>query len=177
MQAFQYWMKTFAIAPPACLLLIHLGGLPERAAMFGREPPRAATPASSQLAEPQRVTFPEATSYSVDGVPTRAAEDEQRTPAGEIELPPDAVVPVADGIEAQTGEDWARPVEAPADLTGVRLLAAAGHLPGHHGPAAHPRALLYNPDGPAGRTTVRVLGLLAVFYAFPLVYGALGRAA
>jgi Na+(H+)/acetate symporter ActP len=33
-----------------------------------------------------------------------------------------------------------------------------------------------NPDGPAARrTTVRVLGLLAIFYAFPLVYGALGR--
>jgi len=33
-----------------------------------------------------------------------------------------------------------------------------------------------NPDGPAARrTTVRVLGLLALFYAFPLVYGLLGR--
>ena len=39
-QAFQYWMKTFAIALPACLLLLHLGGLPERAAMFGRELPQ-----------------------------------------------------------------------------------------------------------------------------------------
>ena len=34
-----------------------------------------------------------------------------------------------------------------------------------------------NPDGPAARrTTVRVLGLLALFYAFPAVYGLLGRA-
>src|ERR671935_1190534 len=40
-QAFQYWTKTFAIALPACLLLIHLGGLPERAAMFGAELPQA----------------------------------------------------------------------------------------------------------------------------------------
>jgi cation/acetate symporter len=33
-----------------------------------------------------------------------------------------------------------------------------------------------NPDGPAARrTTVRVLGLLALFYAFPIVYGLLGR--
>ncbi len=36
-QAFQYWLKTFAIAVPACLLLLHLGGLPERSAMFGAE--------------------------------------------------------------------------------------------------------------------------------------------
>jgi hypothetical protein len=34
-QAYQYWVKTFGIALPACLLLIHLGGLPERAALFG----------------------------------------------------------------------------------------------------------------------------------------------
>ena len=36
-QAFQFWIKTFAIALPAILLLIHLGGLPERAALFGHE--------------------------------------------------------------------------------------------------------------------------------------------
>ena len=34
-QAFQYWVKVFAIAFPAILLLIHLGGLPARAALFG----------------------------------------------------------------------------------------------------------------------------------------------
>jgi Na+(H+)/acetate symporter ActP len=34
-----------------------------------------------------------------------------------------------------------------------------------------------NPDGPAARqTTVRVLGLLGIFYLFPVVYGLLGRA-
>ena len=48
-QAFQYWTKTFAIALPACLILIHLGGLPERAALFGKEMPRA--PAGGLVAE------------------------------------------------------------------------------------------------------------------------------
>ena len=33
--------NSFAIALPACLLLIHLGGLPERAAIFGHELPQA----------------------------------------------------------------------------------------------------------------------------------------
>src|SRR5581483_9335478 len=34
-----------------------------------------------------------------------------------------------------------------------------------------------NPDGPATRrTTVRVLGLLGLFYLFPWIYGMLGRA-
>ncbi len=178
-QAFQYWTKTFAIALPACLLLIHLGGLPERAAMFGRELPRA--PASGlvvELADPQRVTFPAATTYTVDGAPARAAEGEQRTlPRGEITLPAGAVVPVADGIEAQRGEDWARPVDSsgPNSVVFVYSLLVATFL----GTMGLPHILVRfytNPDGPAARrTTVRVLGLLALFYAFPVVYGALGR--
>ena len=178
-QAFQYWMKTFAIALPACLLLIHLGGLPERAAMFGQELPRAGDAGLVvELAEPQRVTFPEATSYTVDGAPASAEEGEELTlPAGEIELPPDAVVPVAEGIEAQRGEDWARPVESggPTSPVFVYSLLLATFL----GTMGLPHILVRfytNPDGPAARrTTVRVLGLLAIFYAFPLVYGALGR--
>jgi Na+(H+)/acetate symporter ActP len=178
-QAFQYWMKTFAIALPACLLLIHLGGLPERAAMFGQELPTAPDAGLTvQLDEPQHVTFPEATSYTVDGAPAQVAEDEQVTlPAGEIRLPPGAVVPVADGIEAQTGEEWARPVETsgPTSPVFVYSLLLATFL----GTMGLPHILVRfytNPDGPAARrTTVRVLGLLAMFYAFPVVYGALGR--
>jgi cation/acetate symporter len=178
-QAFQYWMKTFAIALPACVLLLHLGGLPERAAMFGRELPRAGDAGLVvELAEPQRVTFPAATSYTVDGAPARAAEgDELTLPAGEIGLPPRAVVPVADGIDAQRGEDWARPVESsgPTSAVFVYSLLLATFL----GTMGLPHILVRfytNPDGPAARrTTVRVLGLLALFYAFPVVYGALGR--
>ena len=178
-QAFQYWMKTFAIALPACLLLLHLGGLPERAAMFGQELPSAgADGLVVQLDEPQQVTFPEATTYTVDGVPAAAEEDEEVVlPAGELELPPGAVVPVAEGIEAQTGEDWARPVESggPTSPVFVYSLLLATFL----GTMGLPHILVRfytNPDGPAARrTTVRVLGLLAMFYAFPVVYGALGR--
>ena len=152
-QAFQYWMKTFAIALPACLLLIHLGGLPERAAMFGHELPRAGDAGLVvELDEPQPVTFPEATTYTVDGAPAEAAEDEELTlPAGELELPPGAVVPVADGIEAQTGEDWARPVESggPTSPVFVYSLLLATFL-GHDGPAAHPRPLLHQPGRAGG---------------------------
>ena len=58
-QVFQYWVKTFAIALPACALLLHLGGLPDRAAMFGREYPRApAGGLTVRLAEPTWATFP-----------------------------------------------------------------------------------------------------------------------
>jgi cation/acetate symporter len=178
-QAFQYWTKTFAIALPACLLLIHLGGLPERAAMFGQELPHA--PASGltvELDAPQAVTFPEATSYTVDGVTEQASEGERVTlPAGTVELPPGAVVPVADGIDAQTGEEWARPVDESGDASPVFVYSLL--LATFLGTMGLPHILVRfytNPDGPAARrTTVRVLGLLAMFYAFPVVYGALGR--
>jgi cation/acetate symporter len=178
-QAFQYWMKTFAIALPACVLLLHLGGLPERAAMFGRELPHAGDSGLVvRLEEPQRVTFPVATRYTVDGAPARAAEGAELTlPAGELALPPRAVVPVAEGIEAQSGEEWGRPVESsgPTSAVFVYSLLLATFL----GTMGLPHILVRfytNPDGPAARrTTVRVLGLLALFYAFPVVYGALGR--
>jgi len=179
-QAFQYWTKTFAIALPACLLLIHLGGLPERAAMFGQELPQApAAGLAVELDAPQQVTFPEATSYTVDGAPAQAeAGEEIVLPAGTIELPGGAVVPVAEGIDAQTGEEWARPVDSSggdASPVFVYSLLLATFL----GTMGLPHILVRfytNPDGPAARrTTVRVLGLLALFYAFPIVYGLLGR--
>jgi cation/acetate symporter len=178
-QAFQYWTKTFAIALPACLLLIHLGGLPERAAMFGRDLPRApAAGLTVELDAPQQVTFPEATTYSVDGRPEQADAGEELTlPAGTIELPPRAVVPVAEGIDAQVGEVWARPVTSSGDSSPVFVYSLL--LATFLGTMGLPHILVRfytNPDGPAARrTTVRVLGLLAMFYAFPLVYGALGR--
>jgi cation/acetate symporter len=178
-QAFQYWTKTFAIALPACLLLIHLGGLPERAAMFGAELPHAGDAGLTvTLDAPQRVTFPEATAYAIDGEAAQAAAGEERTlGAGELELPPGATVPVADGIDARRGEDWARPVNPDGDASPVFVYSLL--LATFLGTMGLPHILVRfytNPDGPtARRTTVRVLGLLALFYAFPLVYGALGR--
>jgi cation/acetate symporter len=178
-QAFQYWTKTFAIALPACLLLIHLGGLPERAAMFGRDLPRApAAGLSVELDSPQRVTFPAATAYVAGRRHEHAAAGERRTlSAGTVELPPHAVVPVADGIDARPGHDWARPVDPGGDSSPVFVYSLL--LATFLGTMGLPHILVRfytNPDGPAARrTTVRVLGLLALFYAFPVVYGALGR--
>jgi Na+(H+)/acetate symporter ActP len=40
-QAFQFWVKVFAISVPVVALLIHLGGLPGRSALFGDGYPRA----------------------------------------------------------------------------------------------------------------------------------------
>jgi Na+(H+)/acetate symporter ActP len=179
-QAFQYWVKTFAIALPACVLVIVLGGLPERAALFGRELPRAPSGGLVvTLEEPRRVTFPEATRFRVNGRPARAAAGEERVlPAGRLVLPPEVAVPVADGTQVQRGEEWSRPVGGGhvSSAVFVYSLLLATFL----GTMGLPHILVRfytNPDGPAARrTTVRVLGLLGLFYLFPPVYGALGRA-
>ena len=179
-QAFQYWLKTFAIALPACLLLLHLGGLPERAAMFGREYPRAP---QGGLA----VTLPEPTRGDVPGGrdragrrarargrrrragaaarrPARAARGHRR--AGRRRAPTRSAAPTGRAPVSDTGD---------ASPLFVYSLLIATFL----GTMGLPHILVRfytNRDGPAARrTTVRVLGLLGLFYAFPAVYGALGR--
>ncbi len=96
---------------------------------------------------------------------------------GTVELPGRAVVPVADGTDAKRGEEWAKPVSDEADSSPVFVYSLL--LATFLGTMGLPHILVRfytNPDGPAARrTTVRVLGLLALFYAFPAVYGALGR--
>jgi len=177
-QAYQYWVKTFAICVPACVLLLHLGGLPERAALFGKELPRAPAAGLTVEVEDTRVEFPVATTYRVDGVARRAAAGEKVTLDGTLVLPGRAVVPVADGTRALRGEDWSRPVSDDTTATPVYVysLLIATVL----GTMGLPHILVRfytNPDGPAARrTTVRVLGLLGLFYLFPVVYGLLGRA-
>jgi cation/acetate symporter len=179
-QAFQYWVKVFAISLPAILLLIHLGGLPAKASLFGSELPRApAGGLAVELDRPRALTFPEPTTYRLDDRPGRAAAGEERTLGpGELRLAPGATVPAVEGIEAQRGDEWARPV-AP-DGRASPLLIYSLLLATFLGTMGLPHILVRfytNPDGPAARrTTVRVLGLLGVFYLFPVVYGLLGRA-
>src|SRR5579872_5506535 len=178
-QAFQFWVKTFAIAVPAIVLLIHLGGLPDRATLFGDGLPRApAGGVTITLDHYQRVTFPRAVSYEDGAVHGSAAAGETLVLApGRVRLPPGAVVPVAAGTKVQTGRSWSRPVGTAGEASPVFIysLLIATFL----GTMGLPHILVRfytNPDGTAARTTtVRVLGLLGVFYLFPAVYGALGR--
>jgi Na+(H+)/acetate symporter ActP len=165
-QAFQYWVKVFAIAFPAILLLLYLGGLPARAALFGEEVPRTGpNGAVVELIEPKTLTFPD-------------TGDTTTVPAGDLRLPPDTAYPVAEGIDAQTGQEWSRPVAESG--RGSPLLIYSLLLATFLGTMGLPHILVRfytNPDGSAARrTTVRVLGLLGAFYLFPAVYGLLGRA-
>ncbi len=179
-QAFQFWLKTFAIALPACLLLIYLGGLPNQNTLFGDGVPRApADGLSVHLDEPQRVVFPAGSSYVADGVPHRAREGEKVTlPAGEVRLPGNAAVPVARDANTDPGVTWSRPVES--DGSNGPLFVYSLLIATVLGTMGLPHILVRfytSPDGSAARrTTVRVLGLLWLFYMFPVVYALLGRA-
>ncbi|MBV9941213.1 MAG: cation acetate symporter [Solirubrobacterales bacterium] len=179
-QAFQFWVKTVAIAIPAIALLIYLGGLPHRATLFGDRVPRA--PAHGlvvNLDHRQTVTFPVATTFEANGRVQNARAGQSLVLApGRIMLPPNAVVPVSPGTPWQTGRQWARPVRSQGE--GAPLFIYSLLLATFLGTMGLPHILIRfytNPDGPtARRTTVWVLALLALFYLFPPIYGALGRA-
>jgi cation/acetate symporter len=178
-QAFQFWVKTVAIAMPAIALLIFLGGLPGRWTLFGGGVPRA--PASGlvvSLDHAQVVTFPAATTFETEHRVSHARAGESiALGPGRVVLAPHAVVPVALGTPLQTGREWAQPVRSSGE--GAPLFIYSLLLATFLGTMGLPHILIRfytNPDGPAARaTTVRVLALLALFYAFPPIYGALGR--
>jgi cation/acetate symporter len=181
-QAFQFWLKLFAIAVPICVLLIHFGGLPERAALFGDQYPRA--PGSGivlELSSRQRAEFPQAGSFTVaGGAPVHVSAGKSVTlPAGlRVKIPAGGVVPVAQGTQALRGSRWSRPVGGSGE--GAPLLVYSLLIATFLGTMGLPHVLVRfytNPDGPAARrTAVRVLGLLSLFYLFPALYGAMGRA-
>jgi cation/acetate symporter len=179
-QAFQFWVKVFAIAVPAIILLIHFGGLPARAALFGRSMPRAgSTGFVVKLPGPQRVEFPRAGSFIVHGRRFHVDAGREVTLPGHVavRIPPHGIVPVAHGTPALTGKQWARPVGGTDH--GSPLLVYSLLVATFLGTMGLPHVLVRfytNPDGHAARrTTVHVLTLLGLFYAFPAVYGALGR--
>jgi Na+(H+)/acetate symporter ActP len=179
-QAFQFWIKVFAIAVPAIVLLIHFGGLPERAALFGRSLPHAgSTGFTVRLSAPQRAQFPEPGSFVAHGhrVEVKGGTWVTLPAHTAIEIPPHGIVPVASGTQALPGDVWARPVGGTG--RGAPVLVYSLLVATFLGTMGLPHVLVRfytNPDGHAARrTTVRVLGLLSLFYLFPAVYGALGR--
>ncbi len=179
-QAFQFWIKVFAIAVPAILLLIHFGGLPERAALFGRSLPHAgSTGFTVNLSGRERVQFPEAGSFVLHGhrVDVRSGGWVTLPAHTGIRIPAHGIVPVASGTPALRGQTWSRPVGGTG--RGAPLLVYSLLIATFLGTMGLPHVLVRfytNPDGHAARrTTVRVLGLLSLFYLFPAVYGALGR--
>ncbi len=179
-QAFQFWVKLTAIAVPAVLIVIHLGGLPTGPAIFGHSFPRApADGLTVTLPAPTRVRFPAASGYASSSGRHRVAAGGERTlPAGRVRFAGGAVLPAGPDVTAQRGIEWARPVSSSGDSSPLFLYSLL--LATFLGTMGLPHILVRfytSPDGPAARrTTVSVLSLLGLFYLFPGIYGLLGRA-
>jgi Na+(H+)/acetate symporter ActP len=179
-QAFQFWVKLTAIAMPAVLIVVHLGGLPAGPAIFGHSFPRAPEGGLVlNLDAPTPVRFPAATAYTdATGRHTAAARTAGVLPPGRVRFAAGAVLPAGPGITPQRGARWARPVTSSGESSPVFLYSLL--LATFLGTMGLPHILVRfytNPDGPAARrTTVSVLTLLGLFYLFPGVYGLLGRA-
>jgi cation/acetate symporter len=179
-QAFQFWVKLTAIAVPAVLLVVHLGGLPSGPSLFGHSFPRA--PAHGvvvDLAAPTPVRFPAGSAYTDrSGVHRVAARARRTLPIGSVRFAPGAVLPAGPGVTPQRGSQWARPVTSGGSSSPLFLYSLL--LATFLGTMGLPHILVRfytNPDGPAARrTTVSVLTLLGLFYLFPGIYGLLGRA-
>lgn len=184
-QAFQYWLKLTALAIPVIFLL--LAWRADGAPWPGDDaPPRFREPTTVTMHQDIRVRVDEPVRVTVDGrLDGRRLDDRRVTLApGEhriaegarVSFPAGADVPHPVGREPRHGKDWSRPLSGTAhpaygtySLLVATLLGTMG-LP-------HVIVRFYtNPDGPAARrTTWTVLWLLAAFYLFPPVYGALGR--
>jgi cation/acetate symporter len=179
-QAFQFWVKLTAIALPAVLLAVHLGGLPNGPTLFGHAFPEAPPAGTSvTLTTPTDVRFPAASAYTdATGLHRVRARARRTLPAGTVRFAPGAVLPAGPDVTPQRGVQWARPVTSGGDSSPLFLYSLL--LATFLGTMGLPHILVRfytNPDGPAARrTTVSVLTLLGLFYLFPGIYALLGRA-
>ncbi len=178
-QAFQYWLKLTALAVPAVFLVLawRADGAPGLA--------HPARPVFSgvtavRVDAPVQVDVPVLTAVRIDGQPRTLLPGRQALPEGStVEFPDGAPVPHVAGLEAATGQDWARPLSGAGGAAHPLYSTYALVLATFLGTMGLPHVLVRfytNPDGVAARrTTLLVIGLLGVFYLLPPVYGALGR--
>ncbi|MFC4854801.1 cation acetate symporter [Actinophytocola glycyrrhizae] len=187
-QAFQYWLKLFAIAAPTfvmCLLFIGNGGVRDGEATTLTEalPPTftqnveidVQTPVLLQVTEPVVL----AARGETDGEPASGtvywAPGIHEVGAGTtLNFSKGSSVPVVVGAPTDNAS-WLAPTSSGGDLFTTYSLILALFL----GTMGLPHVLVRfytNPDGQAARrTTLHVLLLLSLFYLFPIMLGALSR--
>ena len=189
-QAFQYWLKLFAIAAPAfimCVLFIGSGG-PRGGDIAGLSEPLPPTFTGNTTLTVETPVLLEvedtvnlAANGVVDGEEVRGSA--HWTPLGspyevdagtELTFYAGSAVPVVAGAPA-TNDLWLAPGDTADDIFRTYSLMLALFL----GTMGLPHVLVRfytNPDGRAARrTTLHVLMLLGLFYLFPILVGALSR--
>ncbi|HEX3786766.1 MAG TPA: cation acetate symporter [Pseudonocardiaceae bacterium] len=186
-QAFQYWVKLFALAAPAfILIMVFTTGHPaNQQVLSDNAPPHlsSATTITVQTPVDLQVTAEVwlQAHGTLDGRPANGGTywgpgTTHVVSAGTtLEFPAGAPVPTVDGSPG-TNASWLRPEAGGLSaLFGTYSLIIALFL----GTMGLPHVLVRfytNPTGRAARrTTVHVLLLLGLFYLFPTVLGALAR--
>ena len=183
-QAFQYWLKLTAVALPALVLFGHFLGEPREIGTSAppvvaeRTTVEVTTGVLVQVSAPQEVTITGSLDgRPVDGVVMLAPGRHELAADTELILPAGATVPVVAGAPAD-GASWLPPgggLGGPHPTYQVFSLIIATFL----GTMGLPHVLVRfytNPDGRAARTTaLAVIGLVGLFYLFPILLGVFAR--
>lgn len=183
-QAFQYWLKLTAVALPALVLFGHFLGTPREIGTAAppvvaeRTTVEVTTEVLVQVSTAQEVTITgRLDGLPVDGVAVLAPGRHELAADTELVLPAGATVPVVAGAPSD-GASWllpggglggAHPTYQVFSLIIATFLGTMG-LP-------HVLVRFYtNPDGRAARTTaLAVIGLVGLFYLFPILLGVFSR--
>jgi Na+(H+)/acetate symporter ActP len=187
-QAFQYWLKLFAIAAPTfimCALFVSGGGVDE-STMTGLTDPSPPTFTSATTIDVRTPVVLQVLEHTwltgegtIGGGPAHGsvfwAPGLHEVGAGtQLHFFQGSAVPVVVGAPADNAS-WLRPVSGTSDMFLTYSLILATFL----GTMGLPHVLVRfytNPDGRAARrTTLHVLLLLSLFYLFPVLIGALSR--
>lgn len=188
-QAFQYWFKLFAIAAPTfiiCVLFIGRGGVHDSDMTSLSEPlsPTFTIATTVDVQTPVmlhvRETVVFAARGTIDGdevngsVHWEPGVDHAVSAGTTMHFSQRSAVPVVAGAPADNAS-WFSPSSTSEDMVTTYSLMLALFL----GTMGLPHVLVRfytNPDGRAARrTTLHVLVLLALFYLFPIMIGALSR--
>ncbi|WP_338773755.1 cation acetate symporter [Nocardia vulneris] len=183
-QAFQYWLKLTAVAIPALVLLGHF---------LGEDRPLGA-PAPPVVTERTVVDVRTDVVVQVDATQQVSITGrlDDRTVDGEVALAP-GTHELAAGTELVLAAGTEVPVVAGAPADGAAWLEPGGGFGGKHptyqvysliiatflGTMGLPHVLVRfytNPDGRAARATaLAVIGLVGLFYLFPILLGVFAR--
>jgi Na+(H+)/acetate symporter ActP len=184
-QAFQYWLKLFAIAVPVFFLVIawRADGSPD---LLAEPPPRFTETTTVTMSSDTTLIVEQTVRVGVDGTldgesiagVVALAPSEYDVAAGTtLVFPAGSQVPGVDDRPPLSGSEWAYPLSNGQSEPLYRVYSLMIAL--FFGTMGLPHVLVRfytNPDGRAARrTALTVLGLVGIFYLAPPVYGILGR--